>query len=82
MFDTNFEAVKSAFRRAKSRATIQDLRLHDLRHEATSRLYETTDLRSVEIGAITGHEDARSLRRYTNLRASFQVSRFNEAKVR
>lgn len=45
-----------------------DLRIHDHRHEATSRLYERTDMRDGEIAAITGHKDTSMLRRYTHLR--------------
>lgn len=82
VFNTSFETVKTAYRRAKERVRIKDLRMHDLRHEATSRLFEGTDLRDQEIGAITGHEDSRSLRRYTNLRASYQVKRFHQSKTK
>lgn len=42
VFATNVNAVKLAFRRALERARCDDLRLHDLRHEATSRLFEQT----------------------------------------
>jgi integrase len=45
-----------------------DLRLHDLRHEATSRLIES-GFNAVEASAITGHRDLRSLKRYTHLDA-------------
>ena len=38
IFNSNYEALKTAYRRAKEKVQIQDLRLHDLRHEATSRL--------------------------------------------
>ena len=34
------EAVKKAFIRATCRAQIEDLHFHDLRHEATTRLFE------------------------------------------
>ncbi|MFT4064388.1 site-specific integrase [Paraburkholderia sp.] len=47
-----------------------DLHFHDLRHEATSRLFERTRLRDTEIAKITGHKDLRMLARYANLRAS------------
>lgn len=47
-----------------------DLHFHDLRHEATSRIYERTTLSDVEIARITGHKDLRMLKRYANLRAS------------
>lgn len=46
---------------------IVDLRLRDLRHEATSALFEDGwDI--PEVAAVTGHKDWRNLKRYTNLR--------------
>jgi integrase len=62
------EAVKRAFIRAMHRAGIENLRFHDLRHEATSRLFER-GLNIMEVASITGHKDLRMLRRYTHLRA-------------
>ncbi|MCP3712992.1 site-specific integrase [Paraburkholderia sp. CNPSo 3274] len=59
-------ALKLTFRRAINRAKITDLRFHDLRHEATSRLFEK-GLSTMEVASITGHEDVRMLRRYTHL---------------
>lgn len=47
-----------------------DLRFHDLRHEATARLYERTTMSDLKIAKITGHKDLKSLARYANLRAS------------
>ena len=68
VFPLHFEALKSAWRRACSRAGIIDLRFHDLRHEATSRFFEK-GLNVMEVAAITGHKDLRMLQRYTHLRA-------------
>lgn len=51
-------------------AKCDDLRFHDLRHEATSRLFERTTMADAKISRITGHRDPRMLRRYANLRAS------------
>ena len=62
------EAVKRAYIRAVRRAEIKNLHFHDLRHEATSRLFEL-GLNIMEVAAITGHKDLRMLRRYTHLRA-------------
>ncbi len=62
------EAVKRAFRRATRRAGIGNLRFHDLRHEATTRLFEK-GLNIMEVASITGHKDLRMLRRYTHLKA-------------
>lgn len=51
-------------------AKCDDLRFHDLRHEATSRLFERTKMTDTKIASITGHKDPRMLKRYANLRAS------------
>jgi integrase len=62
------EAVKRAYARAVRRAAIEKLRFHDLRHEATSRLFEK-GLNIMQVASITGHKDLRMLRRYTHLKA-------------
>ncbi len=61
-------AVKQAFIRATRRAEIEDFHFHDLRHEATTRLFEQ-GLNIMEVSSITGHRDLQMLRRYTHLRA-------------
>jgi len=43
------------------------LRFHDLRHEATSRLFEK-ELSLMEVASITGHKTLSMLQRYTHLR--------------
>ncbi len=48
---------------------LEDLRFHDLRHEATSRLFERGDFGMMEVAAITGHKTLHMLKRYTQLRA-------------
>lgn len=58
------------FARVFDAAGCVDLHFHDLRHEATSRLYERTTLTDLEIASITGHTDPRQLKRYANLRGS------------
>lgn len=59
-------AFKLAFTRMVKRAGIENFRFHDLRHEATSRLFEK-GLSQMEVAAITGHKDPRMLARYTHL---------------
>jgi integrase len=59
-------ALKLAFRRTVERAGISDFHFHDLRHEATSRLFEK-GLAVMDVASITGHQDVRMLRRYTHL---------------
>lgn len=48
---------------------LSDLRFHDLRHEATSRLFEKGVFDSMEVASITGHKTLQMLKRYTHLRA-------------
>lgn len=62
------EATKQAFARAVVRAKLEDFHFHDLRHEATTRLFER-GLNIMEVASITGHKDLRMLRRYTHLQA-------------
>ena len=79
VFEASIEACKSAFRRARERIGATDLRRHDLRHEATSRFFEQTDLRANEIGYVTGHTDPRMLERYYNKRPDDFVKRVKQS---
>jgi integrase len=53
---------------------LQDLRLHDMRHEATSSLFEK-GLAAIEVASITGHKSLAMLSRYTHLAHSHLVAR-------
>ncbi len=66
-----------AWRRARKRAGIADLRFHDLRHEAVSRLVEG-GLGDQEVSAISGHKSMQMLKRYTHLRAEDLVERLDQ----
>lgn len=68
VFGLRPDSISQAFDRVCGRAGIDDLRLHDLRHEATSRLFER-GLNPMEVAAITGHKTLQMLKRYTHLRA-------------
>ena len=68
------EAYPGHFLRLCRRLGIDDLRFHDLRHEATSRFFEK-GLNPVEVATITGHKDTKMLMRYTHLRAEDLVAR-------
>ncbi len=59
-------ALRLAWERLKRRAQIEDLRFHDLRHEAVSRFFEL-GLSVPEVALISGHRDPRMLYRYTHL---------------
>jgi integrase len=56
-------------------ANCADLKFHDLRHEATSRLFEKTTLSETQIMKITGHKSHRMMMRYANLRGSDLAAR-------
>ena len=55
-------------------AFLVDLTFHDLRHEATSRLFEK-GFDTMEVSTITGHKTLQMLKRYTHLRAEDLVER-------
>ena len=61
------KSVGTAFRRARNHLGIEDLKFHDLRHEATSRLFEA-GLTIERVALVTGHKDWKMLRRYTHLK--------------
>lgn len=63
------------FSRVFDAAGFDDMRFHDLRHEATSRLFERTQLSDMEIAKVTGHKSMTQLARYANLRGSNLASR-------
>lgn len=65
VFGLQPDSITQAFDRACQRAGIHDLRFHDLRHEATSRLFER-GLTIEEVATITRHSDWRSLKIYTH----------------
>jgi integrase len=51
-----------------------NLRFHDLRHEAVTRLFEK-GLNTIEVGTISGHKTIQTLNRYTHLRAADLVDK-------
>ena len=67
LFNLQPDSVTQAFGRACRRGGIPDLRFHDLRHEAISRLFEK-GLSVPEVATISGHKDFRMVARYTHLR--------------
>jgi len=50
------QTLASTWQAAVKRAGIEDLRFHDLRHEAISRLAERGDFNVLELSAISGHK--------------------------
>jgi integrase len=68
VWDVKADTVTQSFERCCKRAAIDGLTFHDLRHEATSRLFEK-GFNPMEVSAITGHKTLQMLKRYTHLRA-------------
>ena len=68
------DSLENAWRRAVKWAGIEDLRFHDLRHEAVSRLFEL-GLNPMEVASISGHKTLQMLKRYTHLKASELVKK-------
>lgn len=66
-FPYNGKSVGTNFRRACRDLQIANLHFHDLRHEATSRLFEA-GLTIEQVPLVTGHKDWKMLKRYTQLR--------------
>ena len=60
---------------------LADVRFHDLRHEAVSRLVEA-GFSDQEVSAISGHKSMQMLKRYTHLRAEDLVVRIDDVAKR
>jgi len=76
LFPATVNALKLAWGRLKRRVSLDDLRFHDLRHEAVSRFFEM-GLSMPEVALISGHRDPRMLFRYTHLRAEDGVRKLS-----
>ena len=55
---------------------LENLRLHDARHEATSRLFEK-NLNIMEVSSMTGHKSLQMLKRYTHMQAANVAKKLN-----
>lgn len=68
--DATTSELSRTFRRVFAAAKIEDFVFHDIRHEATCRLFLKSTLSDTLIAKITGHRDPRMLKRYASLRGS------------
>lgn len=64
VFGLNSANMDALFRKAKSRALIEDLHFHDTRHEAITRLAKKLDV--LELARMVGHRDLKMLMVYYN----------------
>lgn len=66
VFTITESQLRKHWERVRAEAGLGDLRIHDLRHEATSRFFEK-GLNVIEAASITGHKSLTMLKRYTHL---------------
>ncbi len=85
VFPVSVTVLRDAWDRICVRAGIEDLRIHDLRHEAISRVAEAASFSRagaftlVDLQAFSGHRDVRMLLRYSHLCATHLAERLDEA---
>ncbi len=65
IFPVNHRTVSAYFTEAVAALDLIDLHLHDLRHEAISRLF-AAGYRIEEVALVSGHRDWAMLKRYTH----------------
>ena len=79
IFPYKGDTVSTAFQRARDAAGLEDVRWHDLRHEAVSRLFER-GLDMMTVAVFSGHRDINMLRRYTHLNAEKILDKLSAAE--
>ena len=70
------DSFEYTWRRMLNKAEIQNLRFHDLRHEACSRFFER-GFNIMETAHISGHKTLQQLKRYTHLKTEDIVTKMN-----
>jgi integrase len=63
VFPISAQTMEAAFKRARLRADVANLRFHDLRHTATSRMAHKLP-NVIELASVTGHQTIQMLKRY------------------
>ena len=63
-------SARNGFDKAKNKADLNNLRFHDLRHIAISRMWGY-GMNALEISACSGHRDIKMLMRYSHYQLSF-----------
>ena len=78
VFAVGLDYIVGAWSKACEMAGIEDLRIHDCRHEAISRVAETGKFELVQLKEYSGHRDTRMLMRYAHLCASKLAAKLDE----
>jgi integrase len=79
VFTITQSQLRDTWEAARTAAGIPDIRLHDLRHEAASRLFEK-GLNVMEAASVTGHKTLSMLKRYTHLNPTDIAKKLGVAK--
>jgi len=79
VFPVSAQQLRGFWEAARKACGIEDLRWHDLRHEAVSRLFEAGFDR-IEAAAVSGHKTLQMLKDYTHLRAEKLALKLNAAR--
>ena len=74
IFTFSLRMFRRTFDRIREKLNMKDWKPHDMRHEATSRLFEK-GFSIVEVASITGNEDLKMLKRYTHIKPESLVER-------
>ncbi len=80
IFSTGKLYASKVFHTAAVKAGIEDLVLHDLRHEGISRLFEL-GFQIQEVALVSGHTEWKTLARYTHLKPAALVQRERELRA-
>lgn len=81
IFPHDTDYISRLFRLAATKAGVKDVVMHDLRHEAISRLFER-GYGIQEVALVSGHRNWRDLARYTHIKPQNLVIREREMKKR
>lgn len=79
VFTITDDLLSNAWSRICARAGIEDLHVHDLRHEGISRVAETSKFSLIDLQAFSGHRDVRMLLRYAHLCTTQLAAKLDEA---
>lgn len=79
VFTITDDSLSNAWSRICARAGIEDLHVHDLRHEGISRVAETSKFSLIDLQAFSGHRDVRMLLRYAHLCTTQLAAKLDEA---
>ncbi len=79
VFPIGVDYLVGVWSKACKLAQLRDLHIHDVRHEALSRLAETGKFTLPELQLFSGHRDLRMLMRYAHLCASRLAAKLDES---